>query len=354
MAGMTTQDSRPSVMERGGYYNRNSSLQANAASTALGLLELAAAAIPLEGDGPVRVVDYGSSQGRNSIAPMRIAIDAIRRRAGASRPIEVVHTDLPDNDFAALFSLITEDPASYLRDDPRVFPAAIGNSYFRPLFAPGTVHLAWNSITLHWLSRAPLRPAAGFHLVDLTDPADVAARDRQLAEDWLNFLSLRNDEFRPGGRFVGAILARDGDDIGWPVMRVFLDGIGRAFSEGMFSAAEADRLLIPLAFRSAVDLRAPFAAQGRFRDLVLEHLEIVRLGDPFFEEMQLTGDHARYARTWANVCRAIYAPLLVGIMDPGRDGGAVLDTLFSRLERELRERPVENYFMQANVLIRRL
>lgn len=351
---MTTLDSRPAVMERGGYYNRHSSLQANAASTALGLFERAAAEVPLDGELPVRIVDYGSSQGRNSIAPMCIAIDAVRRRAGSTRPIEVVHTDLPENDFAALFSMVTADPASYLRGDPLVFPSAIGHSYFRPLFAPGTVHLAWNSITLHWLSRAPVRPAGGFQLADLADPAEVSARDRQLMEDWRSFLALRHAEFRPGARFVGAILARDGDDAGWPVMRLFLDVLAEAARDGALSGAESSRLVIPLAFRSEGELRAPFGAQGRFLGLALDHLELVRIGDPIFEELRATGDRARYARSWQQACRAIYAPLLTATLDPGRDAAAVLDALFDRLEARLRADPVENYFFQANLLARRL
>jgi hypothetical protein len=54
------------------------------------------------------IVEYGSSQGRNSMAPMRMAIDALRFQSGPA-PIEIVHTDLPSNDFLALFEALVSD-----------------------------------------------------------------------------------------------------------------------------------------------------------------------------------------------------------------------------------------------------
>ena len=81
------------------------------------------------GDEPVVIADYGSSQGHNSLAPITAAIRALRERLGPIRAISVAHTDLPDNDFSALFHTLETDPASYLRHDPAAFEclrAAIG------------------------------------------------------------------------------------------------------------------------------------------------------------------------------------------------------------------------------------
>lgn len=350
---MSDVDALPVAMERGGYYNRHSSLQANAAATALGLFGKAAESVPLEGNGPVRIVDYGSSQGRNSLAPIRLAIETIRRRCGNDRPIEVVHTDLPDNDFTALFDLITRDPSSYLADQTNVYPSAIGHSYFNALFAPQSVDLAWNSITLHWLSQVSLRPRGTFHLLDLVDSAEIAARDGQLMADWERFLALRSSELRPGGRFVGAILARDGEDVGWPVLRIFFDLLKDSIGSGFLSPTESERLMIPLALRTAEQLCRPFGVDGRCGEMQLEHFEMVRSADPFFDEFTATGDSGKYAATWAGVARAIYSPIVAGVLDPGRDRQGIIDSLFGDLAALLRANPVSNYFVQANLVVRR-
>ena len=45
----------------------------------------------------IAVVDYGCSEGRNSIAAMQRTVSALREQT--SRPIRIVHSDLPTNDF---------------------------------------------------------------------------------------------------------------------------------------------------------------------------------------------------------------------------------------------------------------
>ena len=64
-------------MEGGGFYNRHSALQAAGIARLLPYLEQAARSVEI-GDEPVVIADYGSSQGRNSMAPMRIAIEELR------------------------------------------------------------------------------------------------------------------------------------------------------------------------------------------------------------------------------------------------------------------------------------
>src|SRR4051812_11595738 len=108
----------PAPMEGRGAYNRHSQVQASGLSPALPLLQGAAERVPLDGDEPIVLADYGSSEGRNSMPPMKLAIRKLRDRVGAQRAISVVHTDLPGNDFSALFRTLRDDRASYLREDP--------------------------------------------------------------------------------------------------------------------------------------------------------------------------------------------------------------------------------------------
>src|SRR3546814_3526569 len=109
-----------------------------------------------EGDRPRVFVEYGCSQGRNSMAPMRAAIEALRVRTGEDRAVEVVHTDLPSNDFTSLFTTLDDDPGSYLSGQSNVFPSDIGRSYFDTILPPSRVDLGWSSNAHHCVSRNPL------------------------------------------------------------------------------------------------------------------------------------------------------------------------------------------------------
>ncbi len=116
-------------MEGHGVCNRSSRVQAAGLSPAVPVLERAAGTVPLT-DTPEAIViaDYGSSEGRNSLVPMAIAIRRLRDRVGPDRAISVVHTDLPGNDFNAMFETLANDPDSYLRDDPNAFASAVGRN----------------------------------------------------------------------------------------------------------------------------------------------------------------------------------------------------------------------------------
>ena len=143
-------------MEGKGAYNRYAKLPAGGAALALPLLEEAVRGLELDtNDQTVVLADYGSSQGKNSMVPMDIAIKGLRRRIGANRPISVFHIDQPSNDFNALFEVLDADPDRYVLDDPNVFPAAIGKSFYENVLPPSSVYLGWSSYAAVWLSRVP-------------------------------------------------------------------------------------------------------------------------------------------------------------------------------------------------------
>ena len=133
-----TAASADAVMKGRGFYNEHSRPQQKADSLGLPLLERAVGemAVP-QGAEPVAVADFGSAQGRNSLEPMRLVVEKIRRRTTASTPIVVVHTDLPQNDFGSLFALVEASPASYLRSAGNVFALAAGKSFYERIFPDG-------------------------------------------------------------------------------------------------------------------------------------------------------------------------------------------------------------------------
>jgi hypothetical protein len=84
------------VMEGKGAYNKHAKLPADGAALALPLLEKAIREVELgSSDEPIVIADYGSSQGKNSLAPMQFAITGLRKRIRPNRAISVFHIDQP-------------------------------------------------------------------------------------------------------------------------------------------------------------------------------------------------------------------------------------------------------------------
>lgn len=330
---------RTAAMQGGGFYNRNSQLQAANLTSALPLLEDAARNVPLGRTGPVVLADYGASQGRNSMQPIAAAIDTLRPRIGNDRPVEVVHVDLPSNDFASLFTLIDEDAASYLAGREHVYPLAIGRSHFAPVLPPESVHLGWSSNAIHWLSRNPVL-VRDHGWASFSASADArAAVDRQLNEDWENFLRARASELAPGGRIICQFLSRGPESHGFEWMAgSFWQSIEDVARDGMISEDELTRMTAPSAGRSREQLEAPFAG-GDCYGLKLLDLAIRRAPDPFWDRYQETGDAEALGRTWANLMRAANGPSFVAGLDDGRDADAIFDAVCDRLAARIAAGP---------------
>ena len=146
MAGVT------GGMKDGGYYDANSSFQAKVAKSGDALLERAVAARAVPADLPVTVADYGSSEGRNSIATVTTALSLLSARGSAS--ITVLHNDLPTNDWRGLADNLA-GPDSYLRAFPSARSLFAPRSFFERVTSPATVTLGTSGSSAHWLSRQP-------------------------------------------------------------------------------------------------------------------------------------------------------------------------------------------------------
>jgi SAM dependent carboxyl methyltransferase len=324
----------PAPMEGGGAYNRSSRIQAAGLSPAVPLLQRAASAVSLSNTSEAIVIaDYGSSEGRNSLSPMTVAIRALRERVGPNRAISVVHTDLPGNDFSALFETLDNDPDSYLRDDPAVFASAVGRSYYQQILPSDSVTLGWTSWALHWLSRTPA-PIPDHVFAALSRDSTVrAAYTKQASEDWRNFLSSRATELRLGGRLVvlTMALADDGSFAFPQLMEASYGALMGLVDEGFIGKNEVQRMALPIYGRSRADLLAPFAETGQLVGLSMEHLEMFTGKDTNWQEFERDRDAHKFGTRWAAFMRASAFPTLALCLDGGRDDARVVG-FFSKLE----------------------
>jgi len=327
------------AMEGGGAYNKHAKIQAGGSDIALSYLESAVRKVSLDGDDhPVVISDYGSSEGKNSLAPMRIAIEILRSRLGPDRPIVVYHTDLPANDFKSLFELLENDPDRYSLNDARVFPCAIGRSFYQAVLPPDHVHLGWCSYAAIWMSQVPpIRPDHIF-VPRMTGAARVAF-ERQAAQDWETFLSLRATELRSGGRLVVVVPAARDD--GWSGFEAIMDHAYEVLAEmvvdGAIAADERARMALGAFPRRRRDLLAPFQRDERYCNLTVECCETSELADPAWGDYERGGSKEALVNKQTGFYCSFVAPSLASWLTRAHDAGA-RRSFSERLELGLKQR----------------
>jgi hypothetical protein len=328
------------VMEGKGAYNRYAKLPAGGAALALPLWEKAVQSVELDGDDqPVVIADYGSSQGKNSMVPMQLAIKKLRERLGRNRPISVFHIDQPSNDFSTLFGVLDADPDRYVQDDSNVFPAAIGRSFYESVLPPGSVHLGWSSYAAVWLSRIPTLIPGHFISVRSTDAARTEF-ERQGAQDWEAFLTLRARELRPGGRLVVVLpaLADDGSSGLENLMDQANAVLAEMVDDGAIAAEERARMALRAHPRRKRDILAPFGDK-HFQHLTVEDFEMSELTDGAWTDYERDGNKEALATKQALFFRSVFMPSLASALDRVRAGEAeALRTFGDRLETGLKRR----------------
>lgn len=330
------------VMEGNGAYNKHAELQAGGAALALSHLEGAAHNVLLDPpDQPVVIADYGSSQGKNSLAPMRVAVRTLQARLDPRRPILVCHIDQPANDFTSLFGLLDSDPASYNVGDPNIFPCAVGRSFYGPVLPSNSVHLGWSAYAVVWTSRIPRLAADHLFPPRSNDELRAAFRD-QSAQDWEQFLASRAAELRPGGRLVVVLPAID--DNGTSGFESIMDHANAALvemaGEGVITAEERASMVLGVWPRQRRDIFAPFERDAQFGPLTVEHYSTAVLADAAWADYLRDGNQEALATKHARFFRSTFAPSLAWSLDrsPERQR-AFADRLEHALSRRLATKP---------------
>jgi len=347
-----------SVMAGHGYYSAHSRPQHAAAAVAYPLLAAAAECIPTPVvPTPFAIGDLGCAGGANEVGPMAIAIDSLRARDWHG-PVEVVHTDLPENDFAPLFELLS-GPSSYLANRTQVYPSVIGRTLYGPLFPDRRLHLAWSGITLHWLSSVPgTVPDAVYP--NLTTGPHRDALARRSAEDWRGFLIERSRELVDGGEIVvvAGASAADGTSGAERLFTTIDEVLGEMAEQGAVRRAELERIFYPTWNRTMDEWLAPFATEEVGRDLeVVEHRFDASDDSDTFPQYARDADAAGFARAYVPFVRAVTAAPFFRWLGDDRspsERDVVITDFYDRLELSLTADPtVAAVWHVASLRIRR-
>ncbi|MBM3462887.1 MAG: hypothetical protein FJX76_12360 [Armatimonadetes bacterium] len=323
----------PAMVGRG-FYNAHSATQANASELARPVLERAARAVPSAS--PFVMADYGSSQGRNSLAPVRGVLSIARERFGPEIPFCVYHTDLPANDFSALFQVL-QSPESYAAEN--VFSYAVGRTFYDALFPPDTVSIGWTANTVHWLKTIPCTVSG--HIWPARGNAEERAAFSAAAQaDWTTFMTARAREMRVGARLI--VDAGGGDADGRCGAEAALDCLNESLKEHVRPEEHA-RMVIGGWFRPPSDYPSFFengwrAPDGQFLKLLsVEHHPLDTAGfDRYLEDH----DAHAFALELTATFRAFTETSLVAGLDRSRaDKDALMDAVYDGMRRRVEADP---------------
>ncbi len=345
---MTHADSPVIAMRGAGYYSANTVGAKAVIDAAAALVLDALGRMDLAGDGPFAIADYGAADGGTSLGMMRQAVAAVRA-AAPGRPVTVTYTDLPHNDFSALFQLVQggDDP---LGRQPDVHVFASGTSFYRQIFPAGTVALGFSATAMHWLSRLPTVIADHVHAVGAAPGERALFRAAALA-DWEAILLNRARELAPGGRLVLANFCQDAEgrylgNTGGVNMHDRFAHHWRALRDlGAITDAEFRRATFPQFYKTLEEFTAPFAdpeSPVRRAGLVLESAFTQVTGCPYAAEFRTTGDAEAFARRYLPTLRSWSESTFLGALDPTRptaERRALVDRFYAAYEAEVAAAP---------------
>ena len=289
-----------------GFYSAHSRSQHVAAAVAYPYLTAAADSVPLPAGGvPMTIGDFGCAGGANEMTPMAMAIDTLRERT--TSPIEVVHTDLPQNDFGSLFELLAS-PSGYPAGRQDVYPAAVGRTLYGPLLPERRLHIGWSGITLHWLSTVPVAVPDQIY-PNLVTGAGRERLRQQSADDWNRFLTER--------------------------ARELVDG-------GIVRAGERAKMFYPTWNRTPEEWLEPFGGPFAATFEVIDQRFDAADDSVAYPQYRDGGDAAAFAQTYVGFVRAITAVPFFRWLDADRNDSArhdIVEEFYGRIEIALRANP---------------
>ncbi|KAI3443709.1 hypothetical protein Pfo_000374 [Paulownia fortunei] len=260
-------------------YAKNSSLQRdglNAAKDVIkeALIESFDVKTLLSGSSTFTIADLGCSVGPNTFMAMQTIVETVQHKyhsqgldSHKKLEFQVFFNDQTTNDFNTLFAS--------LPDQSKYFAAGVPGSFYGRLFPSSSIHIAYSSSSLHWLSRVPEElhdknsSAWNTGKIHYTGAPDAVKRAyaNQFNMDMEMFLRARAQEIAPGGMIVILMPGvPDGvltHDVGIAI--TFLGSIlMEMVKEGLLDQDQVDSFNIPHVYPSVKEMTRLVEKNGSF------------------------------------------------------------------------------------------
>lgn len=316
-------------MKGDGYYDAHSQVQSSVIHALVPLIQSCVNDIPAPVQGKdFCIVDFGCSEGKNSIAIVAASIDAVR----AIRPSEhffVVHEDLPANNFNRLISQLYSSSSDRLATiygatpECPVFVYASGNSFYSRVVPDNFIHLGISSSSVHWTSARPHIKSNIFHAGAISEEQNEYAKIAN--KDWRLFLESRCRELIVGGKLVVTMAARlvaaneaiDGSNprkgesySAQSIVQLLYDVLQQMVQDHLIETKALEQFSLPIYCRSREEILSPI--QDVFeQQLRVDYFNIAWVQCPLHAKFKEDGDAVAYASGLTGILRAFSEPVLI-------------------------------------------
>ena len=339
-------------MKGGGYYSKATIGAKHTIDRATHLIMDALERMnPVDDGSTFTMSDMGCADGGTSVTMVGSVLKEVRRRV-PSRPIQMVYTDLPRNDFSQVFQNIhgQTDIETYIDAIDNLFVFASATSFHKPIFPAGTLNLGFSATASHYISEQPGVISNHVHMVG----AAGAERDAYVEQgrlDWERMLLNRAADLAPGGRLAlfnfgideeGRYLGSTG---GVSMFDTFSQLWAALRDDGVITPEEFINTNFPQSYRTVAQFTAPFrdSANPVYQaGLRMEHVETRVVDCPFAVDFKAHGDAARFAHEYIPTLRSWSEATFVSGLSPARpveQRRAIIDRFYDRYEALVCEAP---------------
>lgn len=340
------------AMKGAGYYSKATTGARDVIMAAIPLITGAIDRMQLADDGSAfRATDMGCADGGTSVGMWTEVLAHVRRHV-PTRPIEIVYTDLPRNDFSQLFRMIhgQTDIASYYGKIADVYPFASGTSFHEHILPKASLDLGFSATASHYISKVPCNITGHVHMVGAKG-AERAAYEEVGRVAWGRMLALRARELKKGGRLVllnfgidekGRYLGHTG---GPSMFDLFSDLWHGLAEDGVITPEEALATNFPQVYRTVEQFTAPLrdpTSEAYDAGLRLEHVETRHLVCPYTRAYLEHKDARRFAKEYIPTLRSWSEPTFAAGLSPSRpleQRQQILDEFYGRYERLVADKP---------------
>lgn len=340
------------AMKGAGYYSKATTGAKDVMDGAVHLIMEALERMDPPDDGSIFTMsDMGCADGGTSIDMVRDVLTEVRRRC-PSRPIQMIYTDLPRNDFSQLFQIIhgLTDIKSYFNDIGNLYVYGCGTSFHQMMLPPGSLNIGHSSTASHYISKVPCNITNHVHMVG-AEGAERAAFEAQGASDWETMLLNRTHELAAGGRLAlfnfgideqGRYLGHTG---GVSMFDTFNEILDELANDGTITRQEYLNTNFPQCYRTAEQFTAPLNDTSNpvyKAGLRTEHVESRVVRCPFARDFESHGDAEKFARDYIPTLRSWSEPSFLSGLSPDRPGqerAAIMDEFYGRYEARVAAAP---------------
>lgn len=290
----------------------------------------------------LKIADFGCSEGKNSILIFKRLLESFRETS--QTPVQVVHTDLPENDWIEFNRLMNDPEFSYI-SLPNVFFSSIGQSFYNQLFAPNSIHFSYSAYSFHYLSTKAIREPG-----DMTFPHQNFIK--QSHSDIRTLIRLRLEELVSGGvLFIAVVGATEtpNANMGTILMKVLM----KLVEDGLIAQED----LMKLEWNThSLSLEVYRSIASEFKDIsVIEEISHFKCVSPAFTEYLQTKDLDDYTEKIAKFFFTIMELQVYSILPETRTQSEAAAKLKEVISSTVRISPEKKMYLDTiKLIIRKL